>query len=109
MAVDWDKHVLGPLAGVFAEPAEYIPRVGAPYAIEGIFDSAYKDVDLIDPQVDTTTTKPVIGVRQSIFRAYPEQNDKVRIHSVGSLFIVKEVRDDGHGAIKLMLADTGLP
>jgi hypothetical protein len=33
----------------------------------------------------------------------------VRIPSVGKLFLVKEVRDDGHGAVKLMLADTGLP
>lgn len=109
MSIDWDKHVLGPLARVFAEPAEYIPQVGAPFSIEGIFDAAYKDVDLIDTSIDATTTKPVIGVRLALFTVEPQQNDQVRIPSVGKLFLIKEVRDDGHGAVKLMLADTGLP
>jgi len=109
MAIDWDKHVLAPLEQVFAEPAEYIPQVGDAYAIEGVFDSAYKDVDLIDPQVDATTTKPVIGVRRAVLRAEPVQGDRVRIPSVSTLFLVREVRPDGHGSVKLMLADTGLP
>ncbi|NID15385.1 head-tail joining protein [Luteibacter yeojuensis] len=109
MPIDWDKHVLAPLAQVFAEPAEYIPQVGDPYPITGVFDSAYKDVDLIDPQVDATSTKPVIGVRRSIFQAEPVQGDRVRIPSAATLFLVREVRDDGHGSVKLMLADTGLP
>lgn len=109
MPIDWDKHVLAPLARVFAEPAEYIPQVGEPYTITGVFDSAYKDVDLIDPQVDATTTKPVLGVRLAEFRAEPVQGDSVRLPSARTLFLVREVRTDGHGAVKLMLADTGEP
>lgn len=109
MPIDWDAKVLGPLEDVFGEPATYLPAVGGSYAISGVFDSAYKDVALIDVSLDANTVQPVLGVRAVAFTGVPLQGDQVRIPSVGKLFLVRDVRPDGHGWIKLMLADTGQP
>jgi len=109
MPIDWDAKVIGPLENVFGEPATYLPAVGTAYAITGVFDSAYKDVTLIDIGIEANAVQPVLGVRASAFRVPPLQGDAVRITSVGKLFLVRDVRPDGHGWIKLMLADTGNP
>ena len=109
MSIDWDQFVLGPLEDVFGEPATYIPATGTSYAITGVFDSAYKDVGLIDMEVDANTVQPVLGVRTGIFLSPPVQGDQVRVLSVGKLYLVRDVRPDGHGWTKLMLADTGQP
>lgn len=109
MAIDWDAAVLGPCEAVFGEPATYIPASGASYPITGVFDSAYKDVTLIDVGLDANAVQPVLGVRSALFMSKPVQGDQVRIPSVGKLYLVRDVRPDGHGWIKLMLADTGNP
>jgi hypothetical protein len=109
MAIDWDTAVLGPCEEVFGEPATYIPAVGSNFVITGIFDSAYKDISLIDVGVDANTVQPVFGVRAALFSTAPVQGGQIRIPSVGKLYLVRDVRPDGHGWIKLMLADTGNP
>ncbi len=108
MGIDWDKCVLGPTQSVFGEPATYLPAAGGALAITGVFDAAYKEVDQIDP-LSANSTMPVIGVRLAQFAAAPVQGDQVRVLSVGKLFLINDVRPDGHGWAKLMLSDTGLP
>ncbi|WP_110947419.1 head-tail joining protein [Pseudomonas bohemica] len=109
MAIDWDKVVLGPLESVFGEGDSsgdsimFYPDGAAPYAIDGVFDAAYRDVNLVDPMVDANTTQPVLGVRLSIFHAQPQPDDQVYIPSTGNMYLVKEVRPDSHGWAKLML------
>lgn len=107
MGIDWDTFVLAPLENVFGEPATYLPANGTSYAITGVFDSAYRDVGLIDLEVDANTLQPVLGVRTGAFLAPPVQGDQVRMLSVSKLYFVRDVRPDGHGWVKLMLADTG--
>ena len=111
MAVDWDKHVLAPCEAVFGEEeeADYIPRTGAAYTIGCIFDSAYKDVSLIDVSVDANSVQPVAGIRVVALHAPVVQGDQIRIKSVGKLYLVQDYRPDGHGWAKLMLSDTGQP
>jgi hypothetical protein len=104
MPVDWDAHVLAPCEGVFGELATYSPASGAPFAIVGVFDREYHEVALLDPTAPADSALPVLGVRLAIFATYPAKNDKVFIPSVGLSFIVKDVRPDGHGWAKLMLA-----
>ena len=52
-----------------------IARGGAePYTISGIFDRAYtQEVEPLDDGSTINTTKPVLGVRDSQFRAPPKQ------------------------------------
>jgi len=110
MAIDWDKVLLGPLEGVFGEGDQaggsvmFYPQIGTPYAVDGVFDAAYRDVNLVDSMVDANTTQPVLGIRLAIFRAEPLQDDQVYIPSTGNMYLVKEVRPDSHGWAKLMLA-----
>lgn len=107
MPIDWDKTVLGPTVAVFGEPATFLPAVGSPRAVTGVFDEAYREVDLADPLVGATTAAPVFGIRTADFVTLPVQGDQLRVPSVGKLYVIKEVRPDGHGWAKLMLGDTG--
>ncbi|MCP1376042.1 head-tail joining protein [Dyella lutea] len=107
MAIDWDKAVLAPTEGVFGEAATYLPAAGGTLPIVGVFDEAYREVDLVDTGVGATSVTPVIGVRLAQFVATPVQGDQVRVPSVGKLYVVREVRPDGHGWAKLMLGYTG--
>lgn len=107
MAIDWDKAVLAPTADVFGEPATYLPAAGGSLPIVGVFDEAYREVDLIDTGVGATSITPVLGVRLAQFTASPVQGDQVRVPSVGKLYVVREVRPDGHGWARLMLGYTG--
>jgi len=109
MAVDWDKAVLGPLATVFGEgvqaggPIMFYPDGGTPYPIDGVFDSAYRDIHLVDTLIDANTVVPVLGVRLAIFPVAPIPDDQVFIPSTGNMYLIKEVRPDSHGWAKLML------
>ena len=110
MAVDWDKAVLAPAVAVFGEgmqkngPIMFYPDGGTAYAIDGVFDAAYRDINLVDALVDANTTQPVLGVRLAIFPVAPIPDDQVYIPSTGKMFLIKDVRPDSHGWAKLMLS-----
>lgn len=109
MPIDWDAAVLQPLEGIFAEPVTYTTAAGASLlGIQGVFDSAYRDIDLSDP-LGTTTVVPVLGVRLSIFGVPPGQDDMVQVPSSNTTYVVREVRPDGHGWAKLMLGEVSSP
>lgn len=109
--IDWDSLVLGPLETIFGEGEQpagkvmFFPAVGAGYAIDGVFDSAYREVEMIDPMVGVTSTQPVLGVRLSVFVVPPEPDDQVFIPRVAKRYLVTEVRPDSHGWAKLMLSE----
>ncbi len=101
--IDWDALVIGPTFGVFAEPCTYMPAVGAPFAITGVFDREYQSLDLDQAGVASATRKPVLGVQLSQFATAPKPNDKVSIASVGITYVVRNVEPDGHGHAVLEL------
>lgn len=112
MSVNWDRHLLAPLHGVFGDVVEFRPDKGrgTPYTIQGIFDRAWtRDVEPIeagDPLINTT--KPLLGVRDSEFLTPPRQGDRVYITLAGGrvvnqLFVVADVQPDSHGGSKLVL------
>jgi hypothetical protein len=101
--VDWDSLVLGPCMDVFGEPATYLPAAGGSFTIAGVFDEAYRDLQLVDTETGITTEVPVMGVRLSQFPNPPLQLDRITIPSVNATYRVREVRLDGHGFAKLML------
>lgn len=100
--IDWDAHVLAPLEGVFGEAVTYTPAVGLPFQISGVFDEAYREVELAGG-LGMTSEMPVLGVRLSQFSVAPKQGDQLTIQRTAATYAVKEVRQDGHGAAKLML------
>jgi predicted permease len=100
--IDWDKNVLAPLENVFGEPVQYTPAVGTAFQVTGIFDEAYKEVDLAGG-MGVTTVMPVVGVRLSQFSNLPKQGDQLTILRTAATYAVKEVRPDSHGSVLLML------
>lgn len=100
--INWDTVVLGPLHMVFAEPVTFVPAVGAPLAIAGVFDEAYREVDLAGGMA-VTTEHPLLGVRVSAFPTLPLQGDQVIVPSRNKTYVIREVQIDGHGSAKLLL------
>lgn len=109
--IDWDSLVLAPLETIFGEgqrpegQVTFYPAGRNAYPIDGVFDSAYREVELIDPLVGAASTQPVLGVRLSMFREPPVQDDEVYIPSISKRYLVMEVRPDSHGWAKLMLSE----
>lgn len=100
--IDWDKVVVGPVTGVFGESVHFMPATTRPVDITGVYDAAYVEVDVAGG-MGMTSARPVLGVQLSEFLTLPLQGDRLTIIRTGETFVVKEVRDDGHGAAKLML------
>ncbi|MBQ0533466.1 hypothetical protein CHI95_00105 [Providencia rettgeri] len=104
MAIDWDKHLLNPLHHVFAEKANWRPKKGEHYDIEGIFDRAYaQNYESTDGESGINTTSPLLGVRDVIFASPPIKGDRVFIYSVNTLFVVADIQPDSHGGTHLIL------
>lgn len=109
--IDWDNLVLGPLETIFGEGQRpdgqvmFFPAGRAGYPIDGVFDSAYREAELIDPLVGSNNAQPVLGVRLSTFLEEPAQDDEVYIPSIAKRYLVNDVRPDSHGWAKLMLSE----
>ncbi|HZR87890.1 MAG TPA: hypothetical protein VFB02_13860 [Bradyrhizobium sp.] len=108
MAVDWDKLVIAPVMTIFGEEdasspetttPTYYPVVGAPFDLNGVFDEAYRAIDLNDTTSDISTVDPVLGVRLADFPTgvAPAADDKVKIPRMGATYLVRNVRVDGRG------------
>ena len=100
--IDWDNLVLAPLQTVFGEPVTFIPKFGSQYSGSGVFDEAYREVDLAGG-VAVTTESPVLGIRMSQMQTVPQQGDQVYVVRLGKTYLVREVQVDGHGSAKLLL------
>lgn len=108
-ALDLDALVLGPCVAAFGEAAQgypvpvYTPAAGAPFALDGVFDRGYREIDQLTG-VPISTAMPVLGVRLAQFPAgvTPQPNDHLTIRGV--TYLVREVRPDGHGHARLMLS-----
>ena len=100
--IDWDNLVLAPLEGVFGEAVTFIPSAGPQYPGTGVFDEAYREVDLAGG-VGVTTESPVLGIRTSQTNTVLRQGDQVYVNSRSVTYVIREVRSDGHGFAKLIL------
>jgi hypothetical protein len=104
MPIDWDKHLLGPLHNQFAERVNWRPQVGEPHDIMGVFDRAYTpQIEALGSDSPVNTTKPILGVRDAVFKVPPQQGDRVFVYSIEAEFIVSDVQPDSHGGTHLQL------
>ena len=114
MAIDWDAELLGPVMSVFGEGVStdllslplYTPKGGSAFRlVDAVFDNAYHQVTELDDGSTSTSIRPVLGVRASLFLTPPRQDDTVFIPSVNKNFGVADPRPDGHGHILLILME----
>jgi hypothetical protein len=66
----------------------------------GVFSAALQEVDA-STGVPVSSVQPVLEVRQADLPANPTEGDAVTVQGV--LYLIVEVRPDGHGFLKLML------
>ena len=107
-AFSFDALVLAECVAAFGEAAQgypvpqYTPAVGAPFAIDGIFDAGFAEVQQLDgPPI--ASAHPTFGTRVSQVPAGVTlaQADTVVIR--GTNYQVREVRPDSHGGVRLLL------
>jgi hypothetical protein len=102
--IDWNAKVLAPVMGVFGEPVTYLPAIGSPFDITGVFDEAFTSVDLPGDSA-VLSVRPVLGIRLAEFPAGfdPEmaQGDQFTVQRTGVTYTVKAGKPDGHGWARL--------
>ncbi len=119
--LNFDRMVLRPAMGAFARPVAFLPKEGTPYLGRGDFRMPTTDIQLDDGSLTTAT--PTLGIRAAEFATLPRQDDKVYVGVVRNpsspggfdvvpttlRYIVMDVRPDGEGDIKLVLAEVSSP
>jgi hypothetical protein len=109
--LSFDALLHGPVSAIFGEQGQgaalpiYQPKAGAAYPVDGIFDDAYAEPDLLSA-IPTNTVENVFGARLAAFAAMPVQDDQITIPRVGKTFLVRDVQPDGHGWVQLRLSET---
>jgi len=89
----------------FGEPVVFHIE-GQPEALpgRGVFTAMHQAVDA-SSGVAVSTVQPVLEVRQADLPAMPTEGDAVTVQGV--LYLIVDVRPDGHGFLKLMLHKGG--
>ena len=89
----------------FGEPVVFhLEGQAAPIDGTGVFTAIHQDVDA-STGVPVSSVQPVLEVRQVDLPATPTEGDAVTVQGV--LYLIVEVRPDGHGFLKLMLHKGG--
>jgi len=106
--LDFDALLHGPVSAIFGERGRganlprYQPQVGAAYDVDGVFDDAYIEIDLVSG-MPANTIENVFGARLAAFSPPPVAGDFIAIPRVGKTFLVFDVRPDGKGWVQLRL------
>lgn len=110
--IDWQRKVIGPSVKVFGQPSAY--RRGSEqffkdHLLSGIFDSAFQYVDVANG-IEVVTTAPCFGINLADLPFAPAQKDQILIYAspfgapaVDTLYAIKKIIPDGHGACRLLL------
>ena len=98
--IDWNAVLLAPVMGVFGEAVSYTPLTGASFAITGVFDDGFLEVDPIGAP-GVLSSKPRLGIRLAQFPAgfdaKEAQGDLFTVLRTGVTYVVKAGRADSHG------------
>lgn len=106
--IDWDTVLLAPVEGVFGQSALYSAAGGTQTPINGVFDEAVADVDVMDG-VPVTTLRPCFSYRVIQLATPAAQGDSLLVYAaspaplVDTTYVIREVRPDGHGWCFLLL------
>ena len=89
----------------FGEPVVFhLEGQAAPIDGAGVFSATHQEVDA-STGVPVSMVQPVLEVRLADLPAKPTEGDAVTVQGV--LYLIVEVRPDGHGFLKLMLHKGG--
>lgn len=102
MSIDW-AGLTAPCTQLLGEPVIYSPAAGGSFTIRGVFDEAFKEVQLDNDGAPMTSVSPILGMQPGDLPAPPLKGDHLTLVRTGDLFRVKEVRPDSHGGAILLL------
>lgn len=89
----------------FGEPVVFhLEGQGQALPGRGVFTAAHESLD-VSSGVAVLSVQPVLEVAQRELPATPTEGDAVTVQ--GQLYLIVEVRPDGHGFLKLLLHQRG--
>ena len=98
---DLTRALSATVLATFGEPVVFhLEGQAAPIDGRGVFTAVHQEVDA-STGVAVSTVQPVLEVRQVDLPAMPTEGDAVTVQGV--LYLIVDVRADGHGFLKLML------
>ena len=102
---DLTKALSSAVLTTFGEPVVFHIE-GQAEALQGcgVFTAMHQDVDA-STGVPVSMVQPVLEVRQTDLPVIPTEGDAVTVQGV--LYLIVDVRPDGHGFLKLMLHKGG--
>lgn len=98
---DLTRAMSATVLATFGEPVVFHIE-GQPEVLagRGVFTAAHQEVDA-STGVPVSMVQPVLEIRQADLPAVPTEGDAVTVQGV--LYLIVDVRADGHGFLKLML------
>lgn len=87
--------------GHLGSTVTYSPSVGAPVAVQGVFDAAYVRVDL--GQIGVSSSGPAVFLRRSDLPSDPSEDPGATVTVNGIIYTIHEVQPDGEGGGVLLL------
>lgn len=98
---DLSKVLSATVLATFGEPVVFhLEGEAAPIDGRGIFTALHQAVDA-STGVAVSVVQPVLEVQQADLPVLPTEGDAVTVQ--GALYLIVDVRPDGHGFLKLML------
>lgn len=89
----------------FGKSAQYIPKAGGSFSIDGIFDNQFEQVDP-DTEIVITSNAPMFDVKtKDLQGGKAEKGDKIKINEI--IYKVIDSQEDGLVATKLILHKVG--
>jgi len=92
--------VMKTAVGVFGETVTYVPKSGASFSPNGVFDEMFEQVDP-DTERVVASQQPNIGFRKADLPNDPEQGDQIIIR--GQTYRVIDSQEDGIAGLRCML------
>lgn len=103
MTSRWSRYynkMAGTLVRTFGESATYIPTIGQPYDLSGIFDPYSEDVDP-DTGAIIQSRQPMFYAPREKLNAEPQYGDRITVQ--GQTYKIVEVNPDAQGGLELRL------
>lgn len=90
---------------ILGEPVSYVPGVGEPVDVSGVFNAAYEYVD-INTHDGVASVGPAIFLTLSDLPTDPETDTDARIVRQAVTYRAHTVKPDGLGGVLLLLHET---
>lgn len=97
-------NILDAAKSCFGEDVLYVPKVGTPLNIRGIFDNQFEQIDP-DTEIVISSNQPTLGIKLNDLPLPPAKGDKVFVRDIE--YRIVDSQEDGVAGSLLFLHKTG--